>query len=191
MSVTRRVILTALLIILLVIPVCASESVCGSIRVVFQPDARFQILQVAVLSDGTFTPAPSFPDFSWPSGSISASDWRELTEQVSQSVGQSGTLPVRTAITGADGQAVFDRLPNGIYLLTADSFSSDGQLLEIADCLVLLRDAGAVTVTPKYSSIPEEGPNTGDAAEPELWACRLLLSALGCLFLLKRKPRLK
>lgn len=188
MSVTRRVILTALAIILLVIPVCASESACGSIQVAFQPDVRFQIYQVAVLSDGTFTPAPGFPDFSWPTGSISASDWRELTEKLSQNARQPGVLPMRTAITGKDGQAVFDCLPYGIYLLAADSFSSDGWLYEIADCLVLLEDAGTITVSPKYRSIPEEGPNTGDDAELELWTCWMLLSALGCLILLKRKP---
>ncbi|MGN0998215.1 MAG: hypothetical protein ACI4PO_01525 [Faecousia sp.] len=141
-----------------------------------------------MLSDGALTPAPGFPDFSWPSGSISAGAWKDLTEKLSQCTLQPGVLPTRTAVTGKDGQAVFDCLPYGIYLLTADSFSSGGQFCEISDCLVLLEDAGTITVSPKYCSIPEEGPDTGDDTALAIWTCRMLLSALGCLILLQRKP---
>lgn len=189
MSVKQRITLILLVSFLLILPVRAADTSSGSIKVVFVPDVRFRIYQVATASDGAYSPAPPFSDISLPPKNAPAEAWRELTIRLSEYAETGEALPLQTAATAEDGQAVFGELPPGLYLLTADPFYFGGQLCISAACIVPLHRGEALAVYPKYSAFPEDGPGTGDAAMPEIWVSSMFISALGLLVLWKKKGK--
>lgn len=100
--------------------------------------------------------------------------WQEMSEVLAQEILQdSGLKPSRSAVTDADGVAVFTDLPMGLYLIIGRSVERDGSVYSTAPFFVLVPQQDASSNTWDYDVVAnakiEENPVRDDFQVIKLW----------------------
>lgn len=123
----------------------------------------------------TYSTVPAFGQFDRQWGDVTAGDIRKIACEMVQFVGENGLFD-ETVVTDSNGQAVFDGLQPGIYLLARTAFLPGNSGYESFPSLIsvpcevdgtLLMD---VTVDPKFEivrqpyPIPSDSDSAGDSA---------------------------
>lgn len=86
---------------------------------------EFRVYRVADISEtGEMTLAGDFAAYPVSLEELDSSGWRALAQTVDAYIARDGLLPLREAGTGESGEAVFEGLPVGLYLITGDSYES-------------------------------------------------------------------
>ncbi|MEE1324716.1 MAG: hypothetical protein U0K19_03870 [Bifidobacteriaceae bacterium] len=112
----------------------------------------YQLYRVANESkNGTTTPVGAFADTAgypvdWSQVSAGDESSRDLAATLQDLVSAAGTVPQRRATADAQGEASFDHLADGLYLLTSSKVETAKLDCASSSTLVALPSSGTVTV---------------------------------------------
>ena len=85
-------------------------------------DVEFCIYRIADVSEeGNFTLSGDFLDYPISLGNLDSSKWRALAQTLEAYIARDGIKAFQVKRTGKMGEAVFEQIPTGLYLVTGDS----------------------------------------------------------------------
>lgn len=100
---------------------------------------KFQLYRVADISaEGNLALTEEFEAYPVSMTNLDSSGWRALAQTLDAYISRDGLLPLKTAGTDDNGQAVFDHLPIGLYLVKGSNCERDGSMYTPEPFLVSL-----------------------------------------------------
>lgn len=104
-------------------------------------DVAFSIYRVAdVAFTGELTPVAPFAGYGVSFEDDTAEGWAAMAQSLNELVSADGIAPNAKAVTDARGVASFSGLPVGLYLVTGETFRTDGASVVPAPFMICLPD---------------------------------------------------
>ncbi|MEF2877279.1 MAG: Cna B-type domain-containing protein [Blautia sp.] len=102
-------------------------------------DVEFRIYRVADISEkGEFTLTEDYADYAVSLAGLDSSGWRALAQTLDAYIARDGLGPLQTKATDSSGQAIFENLPTGLYLVEGECCRQNGYSYNPEPCLVSL-----------------------------------------------------
>lgn len=203
----NKLLLCLLLLLVTVIPVQAQAQ--GNITVTLaerkQPQSgiKLSLCQIATMEGESFYPAAPFAESGMDLAALINRPDATFAEDLHRYV-QKHKVSCKTTVSDADGAALFEGLPRGIYLIFCEStkgYTFKPYLVFLpqtigGESLYTIHSEPKIEALPEPTPStpapkPEPTPDTGDHSNSKLWNHLLVLSGSGILILLCLKNRIK
>lgn len=124
--------------------------------------ASFSLYRVAdMTADLTFKPTSTYAGYPVNMNGLDSAGWRTLALTLSAFAAKDQLPPMLKATVNAEGVAVFGNLPSGLYLLTSQPFTLNGQVYTAEATMVVLPSQDeygdwehTVRMIPKHEVLP-------------------------------------
>lgn len=105
------------------------------------PGVEFRLYRVAdVAETGDLALTGDFAEYPVSLKNLDSSGWRALAQTLDAYAARDGLMPLKVIATDQSGQAVFEQLSVGLYLVTADCYERDGYIYTPEPFLICLPD---------------------------------------------------